>query len=343
MNEKVGVVWSSWRGSEPAAERGRLALLCAMQRELGAGNVVFNSQERQPVAAACQGLVRYCLSLGCDWILYVDDDVIVQADTFRRLREAACEITKPVMSALAFFRYPPYWPSIFKYESWAGQSERISSPLPVEDWPPDQVVKVDATGLCCTLIHRRVFGKIREPWFDHTDAGSPDGWFMQRLWEAAVPVHCHTGVIVGHLYTAIADDKSYREWCHFHGGMEAARHLARERWRRMPAVPQTGYVTYPVEGERGRGGEGATDTNGRTPAKFDWGQAVGPGVLDDRTFDVEKKTEFIGDDDAERNAERNAERKPGGECPHADNHKEAQPRSDVGDAPAAAGGDQIAF
>ena len=64
--ETVGVVWSSWRGSDPRAEQGRLQLLCRMKERLGPGRLLFDSQERAPVAAACQGLVRRCLDRGAD-------------------------------------------------------------------------------------------------------------------------------------------------------------------------------------------------------------------------------------------------------------------------------------
>jgi hypothetical protein len=235
--EKVAVVWATWAGSHPRAEACRLRLLSYMQSHLPPGSVMFLNCERQTIAAACTGLFQLALKGGAEWILFCDDDCLVPHDAFERLRSAACPATKPIVSALGFFRYPPYWPSIFKWDNWGDQ--RLGVPIPVDDYPEDSVIKVDATGLCCCLIHRSVFDRIPRPWFDHTSEGTPDGWFFANVYKAGLPVYCHTGVIVGHLYTAVADDKTFRSWCSANGGQESAHAMAIARWRHSTWTPPT--------------------------------------------------------------------------------------------------------
>lgn len=237
---KVGVVWAAWDSVHPIAEMARCHLIAYLISRLPSDTVYFAQSVRQPTAAACTELMVQALDAGCEWIFYLDDDVIPPRDTYFKLAEHADAEKAPVLSALAFFRYPPYWPSIFKYEGVPGlKVPSLSRPIPVLDYPRDQLVKVDATGLCACLMHRSVFEKIEKPWFDHTSDGTPDGWFMSKLWMADIPIHCHTGVIVGHLNTQIADQRTWDAWVQVHG-VDAARSAALEHFRRIPRTPPGG-------------------------------------------------------------------------------------------------------
>ena len=234
-NESWIIVGATWDGVKPEAYQSHLRLALYTAR-MHTGPLDWLCQPRKPIAAACTEVIGAALKAGTDWILYLDDDVVPPADAMVRLREAANEATRPVVSALATFRTAPYWPSIFETQSW-GERKSVARPMPVMDWPENECIEVFGTGLCATLVHKSVFERIGRPWFAQTDDFTPDGWFFLQCQRANVPIHCHTGVQVGHLATEVATPDSYRIWCRHHGGPEAARALAVAKWRTSAFPP----------------------------------------------------------------------------------------------------------
>jgi hypothetical protein len=81
----------------------------------------------------------------------------------------------------------------------------------ITEWPEGAVVKVDAIGAGCLLMHRTALEKMREAypkphqWFmESVYAGMEFGedWtFCMRAANIDIPVHCHTGVDIGHAKT----------------------------------------------------------------------------------------------------------------------------------------------
>lgn len=228
--EKWAIIWSSWDTVAHESEMARLALMAECVIGRPKGSVMWLSRARQPMVSATTGLFEVALAKGAEWILWLDDDCLPPADAFHRLRADADPQEHPVVSGLAFFRQPPYWPSVFEYPYRPAEGHVRGIPLPVRDWPRDQLFKCDAVGLCCCLFHRSVFERIEKPWFDFTSDGSPDGYLMQRLISAGIPVHCDSRVKVGHLRPAPVGEADYWAWCEGGGGVEGAHSLAVKRW-----------------------------------------------------------------------------------------------------------------
>jgi hypothetical protein len=80
---------------------------------------------------------------------------------------------------------------------------------PVLDYPRNTIVKVDATGAACFVVHRTVLERIRDEqgpvWFNrmtHPDKKMPFGEdmsFFARCAQIGVPVHVDTSVQTGHI------------------------------------------------------------------------------------------------------------------------------------------------
>lgn len=159
------------------------------------------------------------------WLLMVDTDHRVPAGAFDRMIDAAHEIAAPVVSALCFAAYPARpgdlyptpVPAIYR-DNGDGQYR------PVNDYPSDRLVKIDAAGTGCLLMHRSALEKVREDrpegmsprWCFFIDGPVGDDWysedlsFMRRLEAAGVPIHAHTGAIMPHIKTYTLTDAHHR-------------------------------------------------------------------------------------------------------------------------------------
>ena len=206
--EKVGVVVATWDGVKPDAYRSHIRLFTNMARRLSSDCLMFGIEDRSPIPHACNNKMQVCLDWGADWILYIDDDICPPGDAFDRLRSAADVVERPIVSALAFFRNPDYYPAVFKFDGW-GDTPSVATPLPWFDYPRNQLTKVDATGFATVLIHRSVLEKMDKPWFSTPQKGTPDGVFMDRLARAGIPMHCHTGIICKHITCSGVDETTW--------------------------------------------------------------------------------------------------------------------------------------
>lgn len=155
------------------------------------------------------------------WLLMVDTDHRVPPAAFDKMIAAAHEVSAPVVSALCFAAYPPKpgdlyptpVPAIYRHAP-SGQYQ------PIHEYPRDALIKVDATGTGCLLMHRAALEKVREDrpegmspqWCFFIDGPVGEDWysedlsFMRRLEAADVPIHTHTGAILPHLKTYTLSD-----------------------------------------------------------------------------------------------------------------------------------------
>lgn len=142
-----------------------------------------------------------------EWLWMVDADMDFTGDTLDRLLEAADPVSRPILGGLCFVggRTQPPHPTLYALTGDADAATMTT----VVDWPRGQVVKVDATGAACLLVHRTVFKQLADryprpfPWFAETFLGEAqigeDVTFCLRARRAGIPVHVHTGVEIGHI------------------------------------------------------------------------------------------------------------------------------------------------
>lgn len=159
-----------------------------------------------------------------DWLLMVDSDEKLDAKVFDKLIAAAHHIERPVVAGLVFAAfnsvdiYPEPVPSIYK-------AVEIGY-VPINDYPKDQVIPVDAAGTGCLLVHRSVLEKIQQKanpdegdkwcwFFDAPHAGSwvgEDLIFCRRVIAAGFPIHAHTGAILPHRKGFWLTDEHHARW-----------------------------------------------------------------------------------------------------------------------------------
>lgn len=109
-----------------------------------------------PFDAGRNSVAAQALSVGCEWVFFLDDDVIAPADTVARLMRHG----KKICSGLYFRRSPPLAPVAMQLERESGMPKWI--PIPKAD---AGLIQCDYVGAGCLLIHRSVFEKLPKPWF----------------------------------------------------------------------------------------------------------------------------------------------------------------------------------
>lgn len=161
----------------------------------------------------------------CDWLWFIDTDMVFRPDTLERLLAAADPKERPIVGALCFSvlrgDQREIIPTIYQFND-DGHFARAM------DLPPDGVHRVAATGTGCLLIHRSVleaiakhkpnpdgpaWGETSWPWFKWSDWDGPDGpdvmgedlTFCLRATAAGFPIHVDTRIDVGHAKLRVED------------------------------------------------------------------------------------------------------------------------------------------
>lgn len=135
-----------------------------------------------------------------DALLFVDSDMVCPMDMLVRLVEA----DKDIVSGLAFKRFKPYEPCIFK------RCDRKKADF-YFDYPKG-LTEIQGVGMACTLIKREVFEKVPKPWFFPEPNIGEDLAFCIRAKEQGFKIYCDTTLICGHCTTEVITEAHYLKW-----------------------------------------------------------------------------------------------------------------------------------
>lgn len=146
--------------------------------------------------------VEWALRQGMDWILWLDDDMVIPSDVwlFTQLKAHNKDITAP----LFFTRVGVKLPLIFK-------ERKINENYAVLDYITDYkkgLLEVDAVGFGCVLINMEVFRKMKKPYFQYTAEMGEDIYFCMKARKAGFKIYCDTNIVIGHLRPPEPSDES---------------------------------------------------------------------------------------------------------------------------------------
>jgi GT2 family glycosyltransferase len=164
------------------------------------------------------------LESGPDYLLMVDSDMILPPSVVSDLLAHADPVESPIVGALCFVldEYGQMWPTIYQLAEHPDLGPRM---IRLDDYDPDTLTTVVATGAACLLIHRTVLeavvaaevakGNTAFPAFEELALGrdgaktypcGEDITFCLRALAVGFPTKVATGVEVGHLkaYTLTA-------------------------------------------------------------------------------------------------------------------------------------------
>jgi len=124
------------------------------------------------VADARNMSVQGAIERDCEYLFFVDYDVLVPPDALTKLIARGMDM----VGGLYFTKAKPPWPLV------------LSGGHSMMDWTPGDLVKVDATGMGCMLLRVAMLKKMDPPWFDTgaslTDEGrerhTEDTYFFHR-------------------------------------------------------------------------------------------------------------------------------------------------------------------
>lgn len=153
---------------------------------------VYLRTSNGPIDEMRNSLVLEAMSSDCTHLLMMDTDQMYDTKTIPRLLSHKL----PVVGCLVYRRYPPFDPLMLKGE--VGRYEVI------EEWEPDSLVEVDATGTGCLLFDMQIFQEMPSPWFifrraNDGKAVGEDIGFCSDLKAAGYRIFVDTSVPAGHL------------------------------------------------------------------------------------------------------------------------------------------------
>lgn len=161
-------------------------------------------------------VVKQFLEYGkADWLWFVDTDMVFAPDTLERLLEHADPVKAPIVGGLCFTtNQGQLSPTLYGLTG----DEEDPTVIRFNEWPPDAMFQVAATGTGCLLIHKTVFERMIDfvnpgtgkkgfnaafPWFQETTHNdqpvSEDITFCWRAGILNIPVHVNTGIHIGHV------------------------------------------------------------------------------------------------------------------------------------------------
>jgi len=151
--------------------------------------------------------VDHALEHGMDYILFIDDDMVVKPDSrlFTNLVKHDKDITVP----LFFHRRHPYAPLIFKRKIRSGG--KYTTFDNIMDYQKG-LIEVDGAGCGVMLIKTGVFKKLDKPYFVHGDTFGEDLYFSNKAINAGFKIYCDTTLEVGHIGDpAVSWESTYRK------------------------------------------------------------------------------------------------------------------------------------
>lgn len=172
------------------------------------------------LAAARNEVVKQFLDLDvCDWLLFIDSDMVFARDSLERLFASADPIEHPILGGLCYGLDPltgPF-PTLYKFMKTDGgvMTWRPNGLVDDEDpnhWPNRDtgLLQVDGTGAAFLMIHRSVLLAMRErgyskayPWFMESElpGGHPAGediTFCVRARQLGFPITVDLDLRIGH-------------------------------------------------------------------------------------------------------------------------------------------------
>jgi len=143
-----------------------------------------------------------------DWLFWVDSDIVLTPETFKKLWNLADKKEKPIVTGVYFVA--------------ADGEVSMSQPLPaiyldhegsidihnIHPLPKDEVIKVDYAGFGLVLMHKSIVEKMRSVsdgyslfLEEHTEQSflGEDISFFRKLKKTNLPLYAHTGAVAEHV------------------------------------------------------------------------------------------------------------------------------------------------
>ena len=152
---------------------------------------------RMMVTFARDTLADEAMKQGCDWVLFIDDDMIVPKKMFTALARHMDHAD--IIVPLCFQRVHPYKPVIYKTTLHDNDGKPYFDNHHYLDYPPNSVFEVGTAGFGVALVKMEVFRKMPTPWFFSNTSVGEDIYFCIRAKQLGFKILCDSRIKIGHL------------------------------------------------------------------------------------------------------------------------------------------------
>lgn len=155
----------------------------------------------------------------CEWLLWVDSDIVLTMPTLQKLWEAADKKDRPVVSGLYFVSHQNESSLMEPMPAIYTETGDVYRTRVIHPFPPDKVIPVDVAGFGLMLMHRSIIDPVKKAAGDISIFGenqqakdkfvSEDVSFCRNLKKAGIQLYAHTGATVQHMKTFSFDQNYY--------------------------------------------------------------------------------------------------------------------------------------
>ena len=149
--------------------------------------------QRTNIVSARNLIVNEALKQECDWIFWIDDDMVIKPDV--NIVEKLMAHDKDIVAPLFFARSYPYIPMIFKRKT---RGTKYCVYDNIMDYPKG-LLKVDGIGFGCVLTKVEMFKKLTQPYFWSNEVFGEDLFFCENCMRSGIEIYCDTTIDVGHI------------------------------------------------------------------------------------------------------------------------------------------------
>lgn len=151
--------------------------------------------------------MKIALEMGCDYVFFIDDDMLIKPETYDVLKSA----DKDIVMALTYIRGYPFAPMFFKAYNQVVDPEGTKKEFMTtfDDYKDhvdeEGLVRCAAVGFACTLIKTELIKAIATPWCLTGTGHTEDVYFCNKARYTLEPepeIYCHTKVPTGHIMMA---------------------------------------------------------------------------------------------------------------------------------------------
>lgn len=136
---------------------------------------MFYAPYRMSIDHMRNASVKVALENECDYLFFIDDDVVIEPHTFKSLYECKLDVAM----ALTFIRGYPFDPMFFKFDE---LKQNLKRPHKYEDLIAENgIIPCDAIGCACVLFKTWMFKEIKEPWFVTCKNCTEDVYFCLQM------------------------------------------------------------------------------------------------------------------------------------------------------------------
>lgn len=156
------------------------------------------STGRMHTSYARELLAEEALKVGADFILFIDDDMMVPKNLFPALIKHAD--SADIIAPLCFQRIAPYNPVVYKIkEGRQSDGRKFIYNESNKDYPRNSVFQADAVGFGVVLIKTEVLKKLPKPWFFSNQNVGEDIYFCLEAKKRGFKLLIDSTIKIGHM------------------------------------------------------------------------------------------------------------------------------------------------